>query len=180
MEGTMSEIRLFAGDFAPKNWALCQGQTLAINTNQALFALLGTTYGGNGVTTFMLPNFAGRSPMGTGRAVGVNPYQLGQVDGSPTVTMTTAQMPTHTHISGTETVAIKTYSDGGDSGVPTGNTLASLSGLYTAQTSDATLKAISSSFSLTPAGGTQPFSIEQPYLGMNYIICLYGIFPSRN
>lgn len=180
MEGTMSEIRLFAGDFAPKNWALCQGQTLAINTNQALFSLLGTTYGGNGVSTFMLPNFAGRNPMGTGNVSGLQNYQLGQMDGTPTVTMTSLQMPTHTHAPGTERVAIQTYSESGDSGSPTGNTLASLAGLYSDKASDSTLKPITAAFSLTPTGGSQPFSIMQPFLGMNYIICLYGIFPSRN
>lgn len=180
MEGTMSEIRLFAGDFAPKSWALCQGQTLAINTNQALFSLLGTTYGGNGVTTFQLPNFAGRTPMGTGNARGVNPYTLGQVDGTESATMTIAQMPTHNHISGAETVAIKTLADAGNTGIPTNNTLASLAGMYSDQVANTTLNTINAAFSLTPVGGTQPFSIQQPYLGMNYIICLYGIFPSRN
>lgn len=176
----MSEIRLFAGDFAPKSWAFCQGQTLAINTNQALFALLGTTYGGDGITTFKLPNFQGRAPMGTGNGAGLENYQLGQIDGNTSVTMTIAQMPTHNHASVNDTVAIKTYSDGGDSGSPVNNTLASLSGLYSDKAADSILKPISAAFGLTPTGGNQPFSIEQPYLGMNYIICLYGIFPSRN
>ncbi|MXS72901.1 phage tail protein [Flavobacteriaceae bacterium W22] len=180
MDGTMSEIRIFAGDFAPKNWAFCQGQILNINTNQALFALLGTTYGGNGVTTFMLPNFAGRAPMGTGNAVGIESYQLGEMSGSEKVTCTLANMPTHTHNSGSETVAIKTFSDGGDTGSPTDNTLASLSGLYSNQTADTTLRPISTAFNLSIAGGSQPISVQQPYLGVNYIICLYGIFPSRS
>lgn len=180
MEGTMSEIRMFAGDFAPRNWAFCQGQLLSVNTNQALFALLGTTYGGDGRNTFMLPNFAGRAPMGTGNAVGVDSYQLGEMLGSDTVVCTQANMPMHTHDSGTETVAIKTFSDGGDTGSPTNNTLASLSGLYSNQAADTSLRQISTAFNLTVAGGSQPMNIQQPYLGMNYIICLYGIFPSRS
>jgi microcystin-dependent protein len=180
MEGTMSEIRMFAGDFAPKNWAFCQGQLLGISTNQALFALLGTTYGGDGITTFMLPNFMGRTPMGAGNASGVESFQLGEMTGSDTITCIQANMPMHTHDSGTETVAIKTFSDGGDIGSPTDNTLASLSGLYSGQAADTSLRAISTAFNLSIAGGSQPMNIQQPYLGMNYIICLYGIFPSRS
>ncbi len=179
MEGTISEIRMFAGDFAPKYWALCQGQTLNINTNQALFSLLGVTYGGNGVNTFMLPNFAGRTPMGAGNAVGVEKYELGQVSGSETVVCTSSNMPMHTHSSGTETVAIKTFSGEGDTNSPTNNTLAALSGLYSDNTSDTTLRSISTAFNLSVTGGSQPMNIRQPYLGMNFIICLYGIFPSR-
>jgi len=180
MDGTMSEIRMFAGDFAPRNWAFCLGQTLSINTNQALFALLGVTYGGNGTTNFMLPNFAGRTPMGAGNAVGVTKYQLGQVSGNETVTCTLSNMPAHIHNSGTETVAIKTFSGDGDTNSPTNNTLAALSGLYSDQPSDTALRPISTAFNLSATGGTQPINIRQPYLGMNYIICLYGIFPSRS
>lgn len=176
----MSEIRIFAGDFAPKNWAFCQGQLLNISTNQALFSLLGITYGGNGITNFMLPNFAGRAPMGAGIASGVESYQLGEMAGSESITCTQANMPVHTHASGTEKVAIKTFSDGGDTGSPTDSTLASLAGLYSSQTADTSLKAISTAFNLSAAGGSQPINIQQPYLGINYIICLYGIFPSRS
>ncbi|MCD1116366.1 phage tail protein [Chryseobacterium turcicum] len=180
MDGTISEIRMFAGNFAPRNWAFCQGQTLAINTNQALFALLGTMYGGNGISTFMLPNFAGRTPMGTGSGVGTSNWILGQMSGTPTVTCTTNNMPMHNHASGTETVAIKTFSDGGDTGSPTNGTLASVAGLYSNQPADSTLRPITSAFSLSVAGGSQPINIQQPFLGMNYIVCLYGIFPSRS
>ncbi|WP_185681238.1 phage tail protein [Chryseobacterium sp. 18068] len=180
MDGTMSEIRMFAGDFAPKAWAFCQGQTLAINTNQALFALLGTMYGGNGVTTFMLPNFAGRTAMGTGNGVGTDNWVLGEMAGTPTVTCITANLPMHNHASGTETASIKTFSDSGDTGSPTNATLASLAGLYSTQPADSTLRPITTAFSLSIAGGSQPISIQQPFLGMNHIICLYGIFPSRS
>lgn len=180
MEGTISEIRLFAGDFAPKNWALCQGQILPISTNQALFALLGVNYGGNGISTFGLPNFAGRMAMGTGSAVGVQSYTLGQMSGSPTNTCLQSNMPMHTHTPISETATISTFSDGGSTGVPTDNNLASLQGLYSNQTADTSLKAISTAFNLSAAGRSAPISVQQPYLGLNYIICLMGIFPSRD
>lgn len=180
MDGTMSEIRMFAGNFAPKAWAFCQGQTLAINTNQALFALLGTMYGGNGVTTFMLPNFAGRTAMGTGSGAGIDNWTLGEISGTPTVTLLTPNLPMHNHASGTETASIQTFSEGGDTGSPSNATLASLPGLYSSQPADTALRPITTAFSLSVAGGSQPISIQQPFLGMNYIICLYGIFPSRS
>lgn len=176
----MSEIRMFAGNFAPKYWEFCQGQLIAINTNQALFALLGTMYGGNGVTTFALPNFAGRAPMGTGTGVGTESWILGEMDGTLTITCTTSNMPAHNHASGTETASIKTYSDGGDTGSPSNGTLASIAGLYSNQPADTTLRPIPAAFSISVEGGSQPINIQQPFLGMNYIICVYGIFPSRS
>lgn len=176
----MSEIRMFAGNFAPKSWAFCQGQILAINTNQALFALLGTMYGGNGVSTFALPNFAGRTAMGTGSGAGIDSWTLGEVDGTPTVTLLNSNLPMHNHASGTETVSIKTFSEGGNTGAPSDATLASLQGLYSSQPADTALRPTTAAFSLSVTGGNQPISIQQPFLGMNYIICLYGIFPSRS
>lgn len=180
MEGTISEIRMFAGDFAPKYWAFCQGQTLNINTNQALFALLGVTYGGNGITNFMLPNFAGRAPMGTGPTNGIKNYQLGEVSGTETVVCTLSNMPKHTHESTAGTIGIKTFSGDGDTNSPTNSTLAALPGLYSENPSDTALRPISAAFNLSVVGGSQPINIRQPYLGINYIICLYGIFPSRS
>lgn len=176
----MSEIRMFAGNFAPKSWAFCQGQILAINTNQALFALLGTMYGGNGVSTFALPNFAGRTAMGTGSGAGIDSWTLGEVEGTPTVTLLNSNLPMHNHASGTETVSIKTFSEGGNTGAPSDATLASLQGLYSSQPADTALRPTTAAFSLSVTGGNQPISIQQPFLGMNYIICLYGIFPSRS
>jgi len=180
MEGTMSEIRMFAGNFAPKYWAFCQGQTLAINTNQALFALLGNTYGGDGRTTFMLPNFSGRTAMGTGTGVGTKVFQLGQMVGAETVTCDQEHMPMHSHLPGSETISIKAFSDAGNTGSPTGSTLAALPGLYSTLQADSNMKPISNAFALSTAGASQPISIRQPYLGINYIICVYGIFPSRS
>lgn len=179
MEGTMSEIRLFAPNFAPKNWALCYGQILAISTNQALFSLLGTTYGGNGVQTFMLPDFRGRAPMGTGQPSGVTQYVLGQIQGTNSITATSLNLPAHNH-AGTGSYSMSALSDGGDSGLPTGNTLASLNGLYSAQPADSTIKSIQVPVTVSSTGNNLPIPVQQPYLGMNYIICLYGIYPSRN
>ncbi|KQR90457.1 hypothetical protein ASG01_15190 [Chryseobacterium sp. Leaf180] len=176
MDGNMSEIRMFAGDFAPKNWAFCLGQTLQINTNQALFSLLGTTYGGDGITTFKLPNFAGRTPMGSGNAQG---YPLGEMTGTENITCTVDNLPAHSHTSVNEKVALKTYSEGGGSASPTGGTLAAMPGLYSSKTPDAAMKPVQGSYSLTSAGSSMPVSIRQPYLGMNYIICTLGLFPSR-
>lgn len=180
MEGTISEIRMFAGDFAPKYWAICQGQTLAINTNKALFALIGTMYGGNGISTFMLPNFAGRTAVGTGSGVGTSSWTLGEMAGTQSVTCLVTNMPMHNHASGTETAAIKAFSDGGNVGSPTNNTLASLSGLYSSQPANTTLRPVTTAFNLSATGGNQPMNIQQPFLGINHIICIYGIFPSRS
>lgn len=179
MDGTVSEIRLFAPNFAPKNWALCYGQLLAISTNQALFSLLGTTYGGNGIQTFALPDFRGRAPMGTGQAAGITTYVLGQVQGANTVTATSVNLPVHNHV-GTGSFVMSALSDGGDSGIPTGNALAALSGLYSTQPSTNTLKPIQVPVTVAANGSNQPIPVQQPYLGLNYIICLFGVFPQRN
>lgn len=179
MDGTISEIRLFAPNFAPRNWAFCAGQILAISTNQALFSLLGTTYGGNGIQTFALPDFRGRVPMGTGQASGVNTFQLGQISGSNSITATSLNLPSHTHVAA-GSFAMGAFSDGGNNGSPTGNSLASLDGLFSNKTPDSFLRPITAPITVAPAGSTLPIPVQQPYLGMNYIICLYGIFPARN
>lgn len=179
MEGTMSEIRFFGGDFAPKTWATCQGQTLAINTNQALFSLLGTTYGGNGVTTFCLPDLRGRAAVGPGQGAGLPTVTLGEVAGANNVTMLTQQMPMHVHAAACQ-IAVPAYSQAGN--VSFGSTSSVLAGvsLYSTETPDT----IQTQFNLTPvistAGGSQPFPIIQPSLGLTVIICTQGIYPSRN
>jgi microcystin-dependent protein len=179
MEGTISEIRMFAGDFAPKYWAFCQGQTLNINTNQALFALLGVTYGGNGITILcsqILPEELLWEP---GQQMELK-LSIGEVSGTETVVCTLSNMPKHTHESTAGTIGIKTFSGDGDTNSPTNSTLAALPGLYSENPSDTALRPISAAFNLSVAGGSQPINIRQPYLGINYIICLYGIFPSRS
>ena len=180
MDGTMSEIRLFAANFAPRAWALCSGQILAISTNQALFSLLGTTYGGNGTTTFSLPDFRGKIPAGTGTTQGgITQLPLGAQLGSNTVTATIANLPQHTH-NGTGKFAMKVVADVGNTGAPANTNLASLNGLYSSQPADGAMKPITPVITINPTGGNLPMSIQQPYLGLNYIICLQGIFPSRN
>src|SRR3569833_2269062 len=131
MEGTMSEIRLFAGNYAPRTWAFCQGQTLAISTNQALFALLGTTYGGNGIQTFMLPDLRGKTVIGTGQGNGLSQYVLGETLGTNDVTLTSQTMAAHTHATvitqpttrGTGTATLNSISNGGGQAQPGGNYL---------------------------------------------------------
>ena len=181
MEGTISEIRMFAGDFAPKSWAFCAGQLLPINTNQALFSLLGTTYGGNGSTTFALPNLCGRVPVGTGASTrGAQPFQLGQADGTNTVTILSQNMPAHNHRMITNGIYLSAYSETGEIDSPAGAYLAALDGLYSHEPADTSLGNVNCNVTVNNAGSSQPLPIQQPYLGINYIICLYGIFPSRS
>jgi len=179
MEGTISEIRLFAGNFAPKYWATCSGQIMNISTNQALFSLLGTTYGGNGVNTFALPDYRGRIPAGTGVAQGINQFPLGSLIGTNTVTATSLNLPSHTH-GAQASFALKSYSDGGGTGSPTNANLAALTGLYTNKAADSALRPTIPVITVAQNGNNQPITIQQPYLGLNYVICLQGIFPSRN
>nr|WP_199000330.1 tail fiber protein [Flavobacterium sp. ASV13] len=180
MEGTISEIRLFAGNFSPKYWATCSGQIMNISTNQALFSLLGTTYGGNGITTFALPDYRGRIPVGTGVAQGITQFPLGSLTGTNTVTASSLNLPLHTHVAPQASFALKSFADTGGTGSPTNANLASLTGLYSAKTADSALKPVTPVITVAQTGNNQPITIQQPYLGMNYVICLQGIFPSRN
>lgn len=179
MEGTIAEIRMFAGTFAPLNWAFCNNQILSISQNTALFALVGTTYGGNGQTTFALPDFRGRSPLGTGTGAGLPNVQLGQISGSPTVTLLSTQMPAHNHTF-TPTVVPQGASTG-TLGTDPSNRRPGPGNFYSSNTDElVNMAAPTVSLTTQPAGGGQPFSIMPPYLAMNFIICLFGIFPSRN
>lgn len=184
MEGTMAEIRMFAGNFAPKNWAFCDGRILPINSNQALFSLIGTIYGGDGRTTFALPGLAGRLPVGTGNDPGLGFIELGEKGGSYINTLLPSQMPQHTHVAtATVTPAASTGGRGvTTTNVPTNNFPVQTSegnNIYTTQ-SNVAMGQSPVNISLASAGGGQPINNWQPYLGMNYIICLFGIFPSRN
>jgi microcystin-dependent protein len=181
MEGTMSEIRMFAGNFAPRDWAFCNGSLQSIAQNSALFALLGTTYGGDGQTTFALPDFRGRIALGTGNGPGLQAVNLGDLAGSPGVTLTLNNLPFHNHtVTGTVTMQANQGVDG-QTDDPTSRLLSGAS-IYTnfnndlASMAPITVGPIQSGF----AGGNQPFTNKSPYIGMNYIICLFGIFPSRN
>ena len=163
-EPFLSEIKIVSFNFPPKGWALCNGQFLPINQNQALFALLGTTYGGNGQTTFALPNLRGRVPihMGDGN-------DLGEAAGSTSVTVNIQHMPTHTHIA-------QASSTNGNQPVVPGAVLAAANNLWTNPTGLTTLVPAT----VTSVGGSQPHNNMMPYLVLNFIIALQGIFPSRN
>lgn len=165
----LGEVIAFGFTFVPRNYASCDGALKAINQNAALFSLLGTTYGGNGVSTFALPDLRGRAVLGFGNGPGLTPRTLGERAGSASVTLLTSHMPTHSHsLSGVAAV--------GTTAVPTGNVLASnLTPLYSAS-GGSTMNAQS----LAAAGGSQPHSNEQPYAVLNYCISLTGIFPSRS
>lgn len=182
MEGYLAEIRMFAGNFNPRGWLFCQGQILSIAQNTAVFALVGTIYGGNGQTTFAVPDFRGRVDVGTGTGAGLPPVDLGQVAGSNQATLTLAQMPAHTHtVSGSASRACK--SGAGNSDSPVGNIPASSASdeIYAAPAGgNGSMAPVSFSGTTSVAGSGQPFSVMQPYLGMNFIFCIEGIFPSRN
>ncbi|MDR6517328.1 phage tail protein [Chryseobacterium camelliae] len=179
MDGTIGEIRLFAANFAPRNWQYCNGMLLAIRSNTALFSLFGTVYGGDGVTTFGLPNLAGRSAVGVGQASGLSYYQQGKLYGTNSVTLTMQNLPAHTHtVSGN--VVIPAYSDEGDSGTPANNVLAAKSAMYSDQGSDSTTRTMPLALQIGTAGSSDALTFVQPSLGMNYIVCLYGVFPQRS
>lgn len=160
----LGEIRIASFGFAPKGWALCNGQTLAINQYTALFSLLGTMYGGDGVTTFALPNLQGRGPVHAG-----NGYSQGQAGGEVSVTLTVAEMSNHTHRPvGVSTVANRI--------MPTGHTWAD----SPANPYGATAATAMNAGSVTQAGESQPHNNMAPYLVVNFIIALNGIFPTRS
>ena len=161
----IGEIRMFGGNFAPVNWAFCNGQLMAIAQNDALFALIGTTYGGDGQTTFQLPDLRGRLPMHQGSG-----FVIGQIAGSETVTLTTAQMPQHTHTVSALTTANAPSPTGGVYG---GNTADSI---YTANAPSVQMNA----GVVGIGGGSQPHENMMPFGVVNFIICLFGIFPSRS
>jgi microcystin-dependent protein len=173
MEGTIGEIRMFAGTFPPRNWLFCNGQTLAIAQNTAFFSILGTTYGGNGQTTFAVPNLQGRVPVGTGTGPGLSNVQLGQVAGTETNSLTVANLPAHSH-------TMNASADATSAGAPAGNSLgANARGGITPFAPGATNQVPMGS-TTGSVGSSSPVNNMQPYLGMNYIICQFGIFPSRN
>ena len=161
----IGEIRMFAGNFAPQGWALCQGQILAISENDTLFSLIGTTYGGDGISTFALPDLRSRVPIHQG-----NGLVLAQVGGEELVTLTVNQIPIHTH-------APMANSDNGTATTPGGNVWAASADI--SQYAVGTTGAMSGS-AVSPAGGSQPHDNMLPYLAINFIISLFGLFPSQN
>lgn len=172
VEVFLGEIRMFAGNFAPTGWAFCQGQLLPIAQNTALFSLLGTTYGGDGRTTFALPDLRGRVPVGFGQGPGLSYKDLGQQFGTETVTLTTAQMPAHSH-------TVNAVTSEGNQNLPT-NSLPANTKTLDKEYSDAASNTTMKSGMIGITGSSQPVNISQPSLGVNFIIALQGIFPSRN
>jgi microcystin-dependent protein len=179
MEGTIGEIRMFAATFSPRFWAYCNGQLLSIAQNTALFSILGTTYGGNGQTNFALPNMQSRVAVGTGNGPGLSIYSLGQMSGTENNTITAANIPSHTHaIAGTAKMLTTTVP--ANAPAPGGNYFANdTSTKYKTSGGGGTMKPATVAVGLGSSGGT-PVSNIMPYLGISYIICLQGIFPSRN
>ena len=178
MEGTIGEIRMFAATFSPRFWAYCNGQLLPIAQNTALFSILGTTYGGNGTTNFALPNMQSRVAVGTGNGPGLSNYVLGQLSGVESNTITAANIPAHTHaIAGAAKMLTTTVP--ANAPAPGGNYFANDGSTKYKTTGTGTMKPATVAVALGSSGGA-PVSNIMPYTGISYIICLSGIFPTRN
>jgi microcystin-dependent protein len=193
----IGSVFLFAGNFAPRYWALCSGQLLPINQNQALFSILGTTYGGNGQTTFALPNLKGRVAIGPGQGYGLDDVVLGEMGGANSLVLTTSNLPAHTHVptvtAGTgasPSATLNAVSEVGNTTTPSGNYLAANKAITNAgyNASGTSVELDAESIKITPLptvtvgsiGSSTAINLMQPYLGLTYIIALQGIFPSRD
>jgi microcystin-dependent protein len=172
-EPFLGQICIYGFNFAPRGWALCNGQILPIAQNTALFSLLGTTYGGNGQTTFALPNLQGRWPTHQGQQSGLSAYVIGQTGGTESATLNVNNLAPHIH-------QLKAIDDDSNKGIPTGNTWSNAPNAQTNLYNNGTPAALMNPNIVQPTGGGQPFPILQPYLTLNYCIALQGIFPSRN
>lgn len=187
----IGEVRMVGFNYAPYGWAFCQGQEISIQQNQALFSLLGVTYGGNGTTTFKLPDLRGRSPVGIGAGSPFTAVNIGDVGGQESMTLTSAQMPAHTHaVSGTCNMNV--------GGTPVSPALAPTSGssvlggslsgsaqaaaIWSSELKDPVQlgNAITPNLALSVAGSSQPVAIRNPFLGINFVISMTGVWPSRN
>ena len=201
MDTFIGQIIMFAGNFAPRDWAFCDGQLLQISENQSLYSILGTTYGGDGRTTFGLPDFRGRVPIGKGQGNGLTTRRMGEQIGIEDVTLSTAQMPIHSHaaettISGSSVTAkLKASSAEGTTNVPLNNYLAKPNniGLQSINMYDSSadiemasdaieidLSAVTANTTSDDTGGNSAHNNIQPSLVMNYIICVNGVYPSRS
>jgi microcystin-dependent protein len=170
----VAEIRIFPFNFAPKGWAFCSGQILPISQNTALFSLLGTTYGGNGQSTFALPDMQGNAPMHPGQGPGLSLHDLGEMSGSETVTLLQSEIPLHNH-------NIATHNFDAASGQnPAPTVILAKSSQGNAYQSNATQNLVQMAFqALSPAGGDLPHNNMMPYLTLNFNIALQGVFPPR-
>jgi microcystin-dependent protein len=171
----VAEIRIFAGSFAPKGWALCDGQLMSISQNTALFSLLGTTYGGNGTSNFALPNLQGCAPMQAGQGPGLSLRDLGETGGEQTVTLLQTEMPAHSHAAQATTTT--------NQASPSPNVWASgqkgFGNVYTPPDQPATQRQMNP-LGTSIAGGNLPHNNMQPFLGLIFIIALQGVFPARS
>lgn len=201
-EGTIGEIRGFAGTFNPNYWAFCEGQTLQISQNQALFSIIGTNYGGNGQTTFMLPDLRGRVPVGAGQGLNLGEFwNLGEKGGTENTTLTITNMPSHNHVATTSslgvtgtatgTVTPRCLNDAGGVNTPAGNVMGTATGAYAAVgdadsdmapiTANLTLNgSVSGTVSIGSTGNSQPVTNIQPTLAIHWIICMMGYYPQRD
>ena len=180
-EPAIAEIRIFGGNFAPRGWAKCEGQLLPISQYNALFSLLGTTYGGDGRTTFGLPDLRGRVAVGTGNGPGLSDVSWGEKQGVEFYTLTQREMPSHSH---SATVTLNAGNVDAEVKANASDRILMSSGrggtpIYTDQPATATLRQDAASVQVDNAGQQQPFDNKQPYLGVTYIIALEGVYPSR-
>src|SRR5688500_16413605 len=172
MTAFIGEIRMFAGNFAPAGWAFCHGQVMPISENDALFTLIGTTYGGDGQTTFALPNLQSRVPMHAGTGPDGTTYQLGEMSGVESVTLTSQQIPSHNHaLMGSSSTASATD--------PLGNVGARVTAAAVFPYGTDNPAQPLSAQAVNPAGGSQPHENMQPYLCINFILSLFGVFPTQ-
>ncbi|WP_315816244.1 phage tail protein [Paraflavitalea speifideaquila] len=177
----LSNVTIFAGNFAPRGWAFCQGQLMSIAENTALFSLIGTTYGGDGVQTFALPDLRSRVAVHAGQAPGRPTYVLGQAAGTENVTLLLSNLPNHTHPFVSATGKPQANSAVGTVASPINAVSAQLAAVVYNTASSGSVMGISTCNAVTPStGGSTPMPILSPYLAMNYIISKEGIFPSRN
>jgi len=169
----VAEIRIFPFNFAPTGWAFCDGQLLPLSQNTALFSLLGTTYGGDGKSTFALPNLQGSAAMHTGQGPGLSLHDLGETGGAQSVTLLESEVPAHTH-------SLRAHDlDLGELTAPAANRSLAKSANATAYAPAANLVSMAAP-ALSPTGGSQPHNNMQPYLTLNFCIALQGVFPPRS
>jgi Microcystin-dependent protein len=173
MDPYVGEIRLFAGNYAPRGWALCNGQLMSIQQNTALFSLLGVVYGGDGKVTFALPNLQGRAPMHWGQGAGLAPRDLGEIGGEPSLTLLQTEIPAHNHLANAQSASNKEEAQGdvwANAGAPGRGGFQ-----YYSDKVDVPL----SPMAVGVTGGSQPHNNMQPYTALNFIIALEGVYPQR-
>ena len=179
-EGFIGEVKVFAGNFAPRSWAFCEGQLLPIAQHSALFSILGTIYGGDGRTTFGLPDLRGRTPISAGNGPGLSSYREGQHVGAEFVTLSTAEIPSHNH---SASAVVNANDSDGVATTPSGNAWSGSSegdNIYNSSDSGTTMASDAVQVTVNPNGGSQSHENRPPRLAMRWIICLEGTFPSRD